>query len=131
MFKHRNIKINEELQKVKDRDKLDNWKEDYRSSQQQLRRKRLVKGKGNFQIIFFSLDIFLLCKKIIKKQLYKLHLVLILIIFRLWIKINRKWLKKQSNMKVGEIVHRKVLCERKKKGNLICVNSDFNNLLFF
>lgn len=45
-FKHRNMKINEELQKVKTQDLLHNWKEDYRASQQQLRRKRLVKGKG-------------------------------------------------------------------------------------
>ena len=42
---HRNIKIDEELQKVKNRDSLDEWKDDYRSTQQQLRRKRLVKGK--------------------------------------------------------------------------------------
>jgi len=42
------MKINEELQKVKTKDLLHNWKEDYRASQQQLRRKRLVKGKGDF-----------------------------------------------------------------------------------
>lgn len=45
MFQHRNIKINEELEKVKGKELLSEWKEDYRSSQQQLRRKRLVKGK--------------------------------------------------------------------------------------
>ncbi|CAF1615067.1 unnamed protein product [Adineta ricciae] len=44
-LKHRNIKINEELEKVKSKEYLDEWKEDYRSSQQQLRRKRLVKGR--------------------------------------------------------------------------------------
>ncbi|UJR09247.1 hypothetical protein I4U23_013493 [Adineta vaga] len=44
-LKHRNIKITEELEKVKSREFLDEWKDDYRSSQQQLRRKRLVKGK--------------------------------------------------------------------------------------
>ena len=42
---HRKIKIDEELQKVKNRESLDEWKDDYRSTQQQLRRKRLVKGK--------------------------------------------------------------------------------------
>ncbi len=46
--KHHNMKINEELQKVKTKELLYEWKEDYRSTQQQLRRKRLVKGKGNF-----------------------------------------------------------------------------------
>lgn len=45
-LQHKNIKINEELQRVKNQDLLHNWKEDYRASQQQLRRKRLVKGKG-------------------------------------------------------------------------------------
>ncbi len=44
------MKINEELQKVKTKELLYEWKEDYRSTQQQLRRKRLVKGKGNFLI---------------------------------------------------------------------------------
>lgn len=46
-MKKRNIKIDEELQKVKTQELLYEWKEDYRTSQQQLRRKRLVKGKGN------------------------------------------------------------------------------------
>ncbi len=61
LFKHRNMKINEELQKVKTKDLLHDWKEDYRSTQQQLRRKRLVKGKGNlkkkesFSLFFFCL----------------------------------------------------------------------------
>jgi hypothetical protein len=45
LFKHRNMKINEELQKVKTKELLHEWKEDYRSNQQQLRRKRLIKGK--------------------------------------------------------------------------------------
>ncbi|CAF3371419.1 unnamed protein product [Rotaria socialis] len=44
-MKHRNMKITEELEKVKSKDLLHEWKEDYRSTQQQLRRKRLVKGK--------------------------------------------------------------------------------------
>lgn len=51
--KKRNIKINEELQKVKTQELLYEWKEDYRTSQQQLRRKRLVKGKGN-HLLFLS-----------------------------------------------------------------------------
>lgn len=45
LFQHRNIKIDEQLQKVKTREFVYEWKEDYRSSQQQLRRKRLIKGK--------------------------------------------------------------------------------------
>ncbi|CAF4060492.1 unnamed protein product [Rotaria magnacalcarata] len=44
-MKHRNMKITEELEKVKSKELLHDWKEDYRSTQQQLRRKRLVKGK--------------------------------------------------------------------------------------
>lgn len=47
-FKHRNMKVNEELQKVKTNELLHDWKEDYRSSQQKLRQKRLVKGRGYF-----------------------------------------------------------------------------------
>lgn len=92
--KHRNMKINEELQKVKNKELLHDWKEDYRTNQQQLRRKRLVKGKGknknDLQKIFFLQTFLSKKKKIIKKQLYKHPLVLILIIFLLWIKINRK-----------------------------------------
>ncbi|CAF4242135.1 unnamed protein product, partial [Rotaria sp. Silwood2] len=45
LSKHHNIKINEELEKVKSKDLLHDWKEDYRSNQQKLHRKRLVKGK--------------------------------------------------------------------------------------
>ena len=80
LFKHRNLKINEELQKVKTKELLHDWKEDYRSTQQQLRRKRLVKGKGNLKKknLFYC---FFLFKKITQKQLFKLHLELILIIF--------------------------------------------------
>ena len=62
LFKHRNMKINEELQKVKTKELLHEWKEDYRSNQQQLRRKRLVKGKGNLKkkrIFFYCLFFFL------------------------------------------------------------------------
>ncbi|CAF1211085.1 unnamed protein product [Adineta steineri] len=44
-LKHRNIKINEQLEKIKSKELLHEWKEDYRSSQQQLRRKHLVKGR--------------------------------------------------------------------------------------
>jgi len=49
LFKHRNIKINEELEKVKSKELLHEWKEDYRSNQQELRRKRLIKGKGTIK----------------------------------------------------------------------------------
>jgi hypothetical protein len=41
------MKINDQLQKVKAKEYLNEWKDDYRESQQQLRRKRLIKGKGN------------------------------------------------------------------------------------
>ncbi|CAF0943676.1 unnamed protein product [Rotaria sp. Silwood1] len=44
-MKHHHIKINEELQKVKNKELLHEWKEDYRTNQQKLHRKRLVKGK--------------------------------------------------------------------------------------
>ncbi|CAF1486316.1 unnamed protein product [Rotaria sordida] len=44
-MKHHNIKINEELQKVKSKELLYDWKENYRSNQQKLHRKRLIKGK--------------------------------------------------------------------------------------
>ncbi|CAF1053637.1 unnamed protein product [Rotaria sordida] len=44
-MKHHNIKINEELQKVKTKELLYDWKENYRSNQQKLHRKRLIKGK--------------------------------------------------------------------------------------
>ncbi|CAF4535537.1 unnamed protein product [Rotaria sp. Silwood1] len=44
-LKHHHIKINEELQKVKNKELLHEWKEDYRTNQQKLHRKRLVKGK--------------------------------------------------------------------------------------
>jgi hypothetical protein len=47
LFKHRNIKINEALEKVKSKELLFEWKDDYRTTQQQLRRKHLVKGKGS------------------------------------------------------------------------------------
>ncbi len=43
------MKITEELEKVKTKELLHDWKEDYRASQQQLRRKRLIKGKGTGQ----------------------------------------------------------------------------------
>ena len=52
LFQHRKIKIDEELQKVKTQEFVYEWKEDYRSSQQQLRRKRLIKGKGNGSTAF-------------------------------------------------------------------------------
>lgn len=51
-LQQRNIKIDEELQKVKAQEYVYEWKEEYRNAQQQMRRKRLVKGKGNDQRVF-------------------------------------------------------------------------------
>ena len=84
LSQHQNIKITEKLEKVKSKELLHEWKEDYRSNQQQLRRKRLVKGKGNIKKSFkFFIFSFIITKtKIIKKQSYKHHLALIVIIFQ-------------------------------------------------
>lgn len=79
------MKINDELQKVKTQDLVHNWKENYRASQQQLRRKHLVKGKGSVRCIeqLELIELDYVYVKTIPKLLFKLHLVLILIIFLL------------------------------------------------